>query len=108
MWLPPFARPAHMAPLLPWLRGGYLARQRPALCVAPLRNLDRKGLCGVVPKDVNYLDDDPELASVGVFVSGSLVKARILTRPICLPFVVKGVALIVPVNRPIVDPLRPI
>src|SRR5688572_11513979 len=73
----------------------------------PLADLDLDGAGGVVAKDVDHLDHDGVRAGRVVLVGYRGLQAWLLAGAVSLPLVVEGVALEVPVDSPVVDPLPP-
>ena len=72
------------------------------------RHLPSNRFRRVVAEKVDHLDDDRVVARIGVCVPDFEQERVVLARAIGLPLVVERVTLVVPIHRPIVDPLRPV
>jgi len=70
--------------------------------ISSLLHLHLDRLRRVVAEDVDDLHDDRIVAGIRVGWRDLSLRVRYL------PFVVEGVAFIVPIDRPVVDPLRPV
>src|SRR5208282_4348985 len=101
---------------IPGINGAVLTRalrgvkaDRDFVCAygPPLGHSHLQGLGRVIAKDVDDLRDDRVFAWIRVGVRDLQREGLVFARPVGLPFVVEGVAAVVPVNRPVIDPLRP-
>ncbi len=75
------------------------------------RHLHLQRLCRIIPQNINHLDHDRILAPRRgrlVLVTGPQLERLVFAGAVSLPHIVKGVALVVPIHSPVINPLRPV